>query len=111
MLLVDVQLPPTLVQWFTDRGDAARHINDLGMGTSDDAVIWNYASSLKSDAVIVTKDEDFRFFQNMSAPTVRSLWVRLGNCSNKALLAAFAQAWPEIQSGLANGTRIIEVLP
>ena len=111
MLLVDVQLPPTLVQWFTDRGYAAQHVNDLGMGTSDDAVIWKYASSLTGDVVIVTKDEDFKFLQSMSAPTVRILWVRLGNCSNKSLLAAFEQTWPEIQSGLANGTRIIEVLP
>ena len=56
--LVDVQLPPKLCAWFSQRKRKARHVGDLQGGlTMTDERIWEIA--LKHEEIIVTKDRDF----------------------------------------------------
>jgi hypothetical protein len=69
--------------------------------------MWTYA--IANSAVVISKDEDFLFLANRPAPSARFIWVRLGNCRTKALLAAFESAWPKIESALAAGDRIVEI--
>ena len=59
--------------------------------------------------VIVTKDEDFpeRSLRSPLPPSV--VWLRIGNCSNRALSAWFRPLWPEIGRRLTAGDRIVEV--
>jgi predicted nuclease of predicted toxin-antitoxin system len=72
-----------------------------------DATIWRLAA--ERDLVIVSKDEDF--FYLASAPESKSklVWIRLGNCRTKTLLAAIEQVWPKIEASLKAGDRIIEI--
>jgi predicted nuclease of predicted toxin-antitoxin system len=58
--------------------------------------------------VVITKDEDFAQLatDNDAGPVV--LWVRTGNVLNRALLARFKAAWPEIEAHLGAGARLIE---
>jgi predicted nuclease of predicted toxin-antitoxin system len=77
------------------------------MGDAADSEIWAYA--IANQAVVITKDEDFLYLANRSAPAARLIWVRLGNCRTKALLAAFEAAWPKIEASLWAGDRIIEL--
>jgi predicted nuclease of predicted toxin-antitoxin system len=46
---------------------------------------------------------------NARSAKTRLIWVRLGNCRTKALLAAFENVWPRIEAGLNAGDRIIEL--
>lgn len=44
-LLVDNQLPAALARYLADNGFDCRHVQDLGMGASDDRAIWELAKS------------------------------------------------------------------
>lgn len=106
--LVDAQLPPSLAEWLTLRGHESTHVTQIGLGTASDTSIWQHA--LRSDAVLVTKDDDFfqRSTLTATAPTI--VWVRLGNCRNSALINAFETALPAIETAIAAGDRIIELV-
>ena len=105
--IVDAQLPPALAHWLNDAGHEAVHVQDTGLCNADDSSIWQFASEQR--AVIVTKDEDFaaRARQTASGPTI--LWLRIGNCSRRALLSWFAPLLPAILREIEQGQRLIEV--
>jgi predicted nuclease of predicted toxin-antitoxin system len=84
--LIDHQLPPALVGFFRERGHQCQHLLDVGMASSSDVEIYEYATS--NHCIIVTKDEDFFYLSRRSSSDAGLLWVRLGNCRTKALLAA-----------------------
>jgi predicted nuclease of predicted toxin-antitoxin system len=67
--LVDAQLPPALARWIV----------------SHDPLIWERARN--EQAVIISKDEDFVDRWLLSDQPVPLVWIRKGNCSNRALLA------------------------
>ncbi len=105
--LVDAQLPPALARWLGEHGLAAVPVRDLGLRDSDDGSIWNFAAA--GDWTVVTKDEDFvaRCLGNPAAPAV--VWLRIGNCTNRALFTWLEPLLPQIKSRLSAGDRSIEV--
>lgn len=105
--IVDAQLPPALARLLCDLGQEAVAVREVGLREADDYPIWQYA--LEHDSVIVTKDEDFPERSLRSAAPPQILWLRLGNCSNRALFAWFTPLWPEIEQRLRAGDRIVEV--
>ena len=90
-----------------DLGHEALAVRDVGLRNADDDALWQHA--LEGGVVIVTKDEDFpeRSLRSGSAPQI--LWLRIGNCTNRALRAWFLPLWPEIERRLSAGDRIVEV--
>ena len=105
--LVDAQLPPALARWIVSQGHQAKHIFDIGLETADDPVIWERARS--EDTVIVSKDEDFVDHWLLSAQPVPLVWIRKGNCSNRALLAWLETLWPDAVKRLEQGEKLIEL--
>src|SRR5436305_327770 len=106
-LLVDAQLPPALVRLFGEHGLSAVPVRDVGLRDSDDGSIWDF---LKAGGwTMVTKDEDFvaRCVGELTAPAV--VWLRIGNCTNRALFAWLQPLLPDIKSRLSQGEKIIEV--
>jgi len=61
------------------------------------------------ERIIISKDEDFFYFAKQRDAKIQVIWVRLGNCRTPALLAAFESSWPNIESCLKAGDRIIEI--
>ena len=106
--LVDAQLPPALARFLQSHGYAAVHVADAGLLNSDDNPIWECA--LDRGAVIVTKDEDFADFATLRANGPPVVWLRVGNCSNRALLTWFAPLLPSIVERLASGDALVEVV-
>lgn len=105
--LVDAQLPPALARFLVEHGHEAAHVQDLGMSDASDTVIWEWAA--REDRVLITKDEDFSL-RHLRQPIVRVVWIRVGNCTRRALLAWFSPLLPEIMARLAAGDRFIEVV-
>ncbi|MFD4433740.1 DUF5615 family PIN-like protein [Nocardia sp. NPDC058497] len=107
--LVDAQLPPALARAIASEGHDAVHVCDLDMTSAPDTEVWN--ESLRRGAAIVTKDEDFillgRATGGDNAPAV--VWIRIGNCSRKALLEAILPVLPTIVQMLDAGESVIEV--
>jgi len=105
--LIDNQLPIGLVKHLQSHGLNATHVTDVGLDTADDRTIWAHAKA--NDLVIVSKDEDF-FHLSGSDPTGPAVvWVRLGNCRNAALFAAFDQVMAPLLLALTAGAKVVEV--
>lgn len=106
-LLVDAQLPPALAEWFATHGLPATPVRELGLRDSDDGSIWNFAC--EHEWVLVTKDEDFvaRCLTTSAAPTV--IWIRRGNCTNRALFSWLEGLMSDLKERLEAGDKIIEL--
>lgn len=101
-------MPPALAIWLTARGHAAQAVRELGLREAEDSAIWKHA--LYTEAVILTKDEDFaaRAQQVQSGPVI--VWLRVGNCSNAALRLWLEPRLPGIVQLVAQGSRLVEVI-
>ncbi len=106
--LVDAQLPPALAGWLKEAGHEAGHVEDVGLRAAEDGAIWAHA--LKTDAIIVTKDEDFaaRSAQTENAPTI--VWLRVGNTTNRSLRLWFDPRLAGIVQLATQHHRLIEVI-
>jgi len=80
---------------------------DIGLQAAGDPVVWEHAR--KSNAVIISKDEDFVDRWLLSDAPVPLIWIRKGNCSNRALMAWFEPLWPETLRRLEQSERLIEL--
>jgi predicted nuclease of predicted toxin-antitoxin system len=96
-----------LVKHLQGHGLNARHVCDCGLERSSDQEIWNYAKA--QSCIIVSKDEDF-FHMSVTDPNGPPLvWVRLGNCRNPALFAAFDGVLNELQEAIGAGAKVVEI--
>jgi predicted nuclease of predicted toxin-antitoxin system len=105
--LIDAQLPPALGTFLKHAGHEAVHVNDLGLAAADDVAIWHRA--LESEAVLITKDEDFAQHSWHAKEKITLIWIRFGNCTNRVLLARFTPLLPTIIKQLEGGEMLIEV--
>jgi predicted nuclease of predicted toxin-antitoxin system len=106
-LLVDNQLPIALATYLSSRGHECEHVLDVGLDSADDVLLWERAAKLGQ--VVVSKDEDFVILANRPGDKGRLIWVRLGNCRNAALLAAFDQSHDKVVQAIDAGQRIVEL--
>lgn len=106
-LLVDNQLPLGLAVHLRGWGLDCLHVLEVGLSTADDPVIWAYA--IEHDQIVVTKDEDFLLLASRPGDVGRMIWVRLGNCRNPFLLAAFDRTRDPLLQALGAGQRVIEL--
>lgn len=106
--LVDNQLPAALARWLSAKGFEATHVLDLKLNDSSGEQIWAHAAT--HGFVVISKDDDF---QNRATHrgTVQVVWVRLGNCRNKALLDTFDGQLPAVIAALEKGTSVVELWP
>ena len=74
-LLFDENLSPKLPNRLSDLFPNSLHVRDVGMKTTIDPIVWDYAKD--NDLMIVSKDADMHDLSN--PPKV--IWLRLGNCS------------------------------
>ena len=105
--LVDNQLPVALARFLTARGLECLHVLDVQLAESSDSVIWGYAC--QNDYVVISKDADFLYLAKARDAKGRLIWIRIGNCRTKPLLAAMEILWPKVEAALAAGDRIIEL--
>lgn len=105
--LVDNQLPGALATLLREQGHEAEHVLDLGLGQGKDNPIWQHA--IATQAVIITKDEDFAEWVRRGRPGPAVVWLRVGNTSRRALLDWFTPLLPAILRDLQEGERLVEV--
>ena len=105
--LVDAQLPPALARWLGEHGHSASAVREVGLRSSDDGSIRNFA--VAGGWVLITKDDDFveRSLDSADGPII--VWLRLGNCTNRVLFAWLEPLLPEIIRQLDAGQIIVEV--
>ena len=106
--LVDAQLPPALARFIIDSGHVCEHVGDVSLLHAEDGPIWDHA--LATRAAIVSKDEDFPNRRLLAGSGPQIVWLRVGNCSNRALLRWLAPLWQTVLQRLADGEGVIEVV-
>ena len=106
--LLDAQLPPALTRWLLEQGHEAEPVRVAGLHEAEDSAIW--ARALQTNAVIMTKDEDFavRIQKGQKGPVI--VWLRVGNCSNEALRAWLTPRLPGVVQLVMQGSRLVEVI-
>jgi predicted nuclease of predicted toxin-antitoxin system len=105
--LVDNQLPVGLVEHLQAHGLDAVHVLDCGLECASDQEIWNYAKA--NSCVIVSKDEDFFHLSGNDTSGPPLVWIRLGNCRNLALFAAFDHILPQLLEIISTGSKVVEI--
>ncbi|MGL5032470.1 MAG: DUF5615 family PIN-like protein [Microcystaceae cyanobacterium] len=78
-LLFDENLSPKLPLRLHDLFPNSLHVRDVGMKSTIDPLVWNYAMS--EDLMIVSKDSDMHDLSLVFGSPPKVIWVRLGNCS------------------------------
>jgi predicted nuclease of predicted toxin-antitoxin system len=106
-LLIDNQLPTQLARYLAGWGLDCIHVLDVGLERADDSEIWTAA--ITESRIVVSKDEDFLLLASRPGDQGRLIWVRLGNCRNAALQAAFDRARPSLLQAIAAGQRVFEI--
>lgn len=76
-LLFDENLPPSLVRRLADLYPDSAHVHNLGLGSTDDELIWSHAKA--NGFAIVTKDSDFQERSALRGPPPKVIWIRVGN--------------------------------
>jgi predicted nuclease of predicted toxin-antitoxin system len=103
--LVDAQLPPALARWLAAAGHQAEHVADVGLAHASDPIVWQHAA--ETQAVIVTKDEDFALRAQLRPSGPPVAWIRYGNVRRAELLRRFSTVWPSVADALARGEGLI----
>lgn len=99
-------MPPSLAAALRTTGHDAFHVGDFDLLAAVDRRIWQEA--VKLSAVLVTKDRDFSLIRTARGQGPTVLWVRIGNCDNKTLVAQLLHALPAIVEAIDRGESVIE---
>lgn len=105
--LLDAQLPRSLLGAFADAGHEALHVAAIGLMRASDGAIWDYAR--RESCVLVTKDEDFAVRWVQGDRGVPVVWIRIGNCRSRELIARVRPHLAPVGEMLSAGETLIEV--
>ena len=85
----------------------AQAVRDLGLRDAKDHVIFEAART--ANAIIMSKDEDFRLLVERLGPPPQVLWVTCGNTSNERLQKLLQTGLPLAMALLAKGEPLVEI--
>ncbi len=99
-LLFDENLSPELVVALADIFQESTHIREVGLTSSNDRRVWEYAA--ENGYTIITKDADFRQRSFLFGPPPKVIWIGLGDCATKQIADLIRSRVREIEAfGLA----------
>jgi predicted nuclease of predicted toxin-antitoxin system len=81
---------------------------DIGLTTSPDADVWEYA--LRNQFAIVTKDSDFRDKSSLRGYPLKVIWIALGNCSTRTVEDVLRQRVAKVTEFLADEVKAFLVV-
>lgn len=93
-LLFDEQLPEALVVALSDVFPHSLHIRLLGKGGTSDSGVWELAREY--GCLLVTKDEDFHRLSVLRGAPPKVVWLRVGNCATRDLVALLRHHAPDL---------------
>jgi predicted nuclease of predicted toxin-antitoxin system len=88
-LLFDQNLSPKLADCFRDKFHESVHLQNIGLDTVQDMVVWEFARS--NNFTIVTKDSDFNNIVSLFGFPPKVIWIRKGNCTTQQIITMIAE--------------------
>jgi predicted nuclease of predicted toxin-antitoxin system len=95
-LLLDQNLSHKLVDQLIITFPGSAHVRDLGLSTSSDSDVWDYARA--NGFTIVSKDNDFQQRALLYGQPPKVIWIRLGNATTAAVLGILQSRSEDIAS-------------
>jgi predicted nuclease of predicted toxin-antitoxin system len=102
-LLLDENLSRRLVPFLLSDYPGSTQIALLGMEQADDREVWEYART--HDFAIVTRDSDYYDMSLIYGPPPKIIWLRTGNQTKAATLAALLNHREAIEQALLSEDR------
>lgn len=93
-LLLDENLSPYLVELLSDLYSGSAHVHSCGLGSADDAEIWEYAKV--NGFTIVSKDSDFEEKSILLGSPPKVILLRTSNSTRKEVERLLRVALPVI---------------
>ena len=94
-LLFDENLSPRLPDRVADIFPDSAHVYSIGLTSTQDSVIWDYAKD--NDFVIVSKDADMHDLSLALGNPPKVIWIRLGNCSTRQVVILLRREFAAIE--------------
>ena len=107
-LLLDENLSPRRAQLLSDLYPDSAHVHDCGLGSADDATIWEYVKT--NDFTIVSKDSDFEERSILFGFPPKVIWIRASNCTSTEIASLLRTAFPIIERFVRGGQETCFVL-
>ena len=105
---LDAHVPPVLAQWLEKHfGVVGRAVRDIGLRDAKDTEIFFAAKS--SEAIVMTKDDDFIILLDRYGPPPQVIWLTGGNTSTARLQEVLALRLSDALSLLEAGESLVEV--
>ncbi len=105
---IDAQLSPSLANWISESLRLpAQSVRDLGLREAKDFPIFQAAR--KANAIVLSKDADFRHLLAQHDPPPKVLWVTCGNTSNENLRRIFRETLKPALELLSSGEDLVEI--
>jgi predicted nuclease of predicted toxin-antitoxin system len=92
---LDENLSPRLIEQLSDLYAGSAHVQQCGLGSADDATIWECAKS--NGFSIVSKDSDFEERSILSASPPKLIWVRARNCTSAEVESLLRAAFSSVK--------------
>lgn len=109
-LLFDQNLSFKLCRLLSDLWPGSQHVGVLGMGDTDDRLIWNYA--VQNGLTIVTQDVDYANLSVLLGSPPQVVWLRCGNQPTTKIEQLLRQHYDALMALNANpALGFIEVFP
>ncbi len=94
-LLLDENLSSRLIEQLSDLYPGSAHVHQCGLGSTDDAAIWDYAKS--NGFAIVSKDSDFEERSILSGSPPKLIWIRARNCTSAEVESLLRAAFSSVK--------------
>ena len=94
-LLFDQNLSPRLVGQLANVFPNSLHVRNVGMASSPDSDVWNFAAT--NGLTIVSKDMDFQQRAILYGHPPKVIWLRVGNCSSATIASLLDARVVEIE--------------
>ncbi|MFN7929914.1 MAG: DUF5615 family PIN-like protein [Blastocatellia bacterium] len=99
-LLFDENLSHKLAQRLADLFPASVHVREVGLKTTADPLVWDYAK--RNDLMIVSKDTDMHDLSLIFGNPPKVIWIQLGNCSTSEVEQLIRREFDTIQAFYAD---------
>ena len=105
---IDAQLSPRLPRWITETfGVECFHVRDLGLRSAEDPEIFQKAR--EAEAVVMSKDEDFKQLVEQKGPPPQVIWITSGNMSNDRFKLLLSETFSDAISLIERGEAVVEI--
>lgn len=94
-LIFDENISPKLAALLAGGFPGCTHVEALGLKGNDDLNIWSHSKSV-DQAIIVSKDDDFRELALTDGPPPKVVNLQIGNCSTQQVATLLQANYDQI---------------